>query len=588
MPSMTIDPDRTTMTTDRKRSGRPTSRRTAALRRIVLGGLVLASAAAADAVTTEMPDVADARSGTSRAVDIRRDLRTMPRVSFETHESTSIPTLPATTSARKTEVSNDPVGVVDSLVGDQQRATNKATTSLDVAIDIAGLGFTGATPADVSSDVGGDHVVQMVNAPGGSVFAVFERSSGAMVAGPSRLESLWPSGGACTEGWGHAGVVFDASAGRWVLHEIGAGNHLCVYVSQSVDPVAGSWYGYDFELPRFPDLPRIGVWSDSYVVTTNEDLPAVYALERSAMLAGDPAGWLRFAAPALDGFGFQALTPVDLDGPDAPPVGTGGLLIRQVDGALHGGSDRLELFELSVDWSTPQSASLSEATPLAVAAFDSTLCGTAARSCIPQPGTTIALDPVREVVASLPHYRRYPSHESLVGTFVVDTDGTDHAGLRWFELRRTNASWTVHQEGTYSPDGLHRWIGGLAADRDGNLALVFNASDGSSVYPSIRVTGRESNDPPGVMTAGDIELRTGTSAQVVGRSPNQWGWSTALSVDPDDDCTFWTTAAFADAGAWSTRLTSFRFPSCDAAGPDPLFADGFESGDTAAWGATAP
>ncbi|MGD8440209.1 MAG: hypothetical protein PVG53_06720 [Holophagae bacterium] len=588
MPSMTIDPDRTTMTTDRNRSGTPTSRRTAGLCRIVLGGLVLAAAAAAAAETTGMPDIADPRSGTGRAVDIRRDLRTVPQVSFEGHETPSFPTPPASTRRGETEVRTGTGGLVDPLVGDQQRATNKATTSLDVDVNTAGLGFTGATPADVSSDVGGDHVVQMVNAPGGSVFAVFERSSGAMVAGPSRLASLWPPGGACAEGWGHAGVVFDASAGRWLLHEIGAGDHLCVYVSQSVDPVSGGWYGYDFELPRFPDFPRIGVWSDSYIATTSEDLPAVYALERSAMLAGDPAGWLRFAAPALDGFGLQALTPVDLDGPNPPPAGTGGLLIRQVDGALHGGSDRLELFELSVDWSSPQNASLSDATPLAVAAFDSTLCGTAGRSCVPQPGTTIALDPVREVVASLAHYRRYPSHQSLVGTFVVDTDGADHAGLRWFELRRTNASWTVHQEGTYSPDGLHRWIGGLAADRDGNLLLAFNSSDTASIFPSIRVTGRQSDDPTGVMTAAELELRAGTSAQTVGRSPHQWGWSTSVSVDPEDDCTFWTAAAFAEDGAWNTRLVSVRFPTCDSPGGVPIFADGFESGTTGSWGASSP
>jgi hypothetical protein len=527
-------------------------------------------------------------SGRSLGIEIRKDLRTLPKVALEVTEPSFVRTRAGATSAPEPELRTASAGMSDPLVEGQQRAANKATATLDVDVNVAGLGFTGATPADVTADIGGDRIVQMVNAPGGSIFAVFEPSSGAMIAGPSRLESLWAGEGACSEGWGHAGVVFDSSAGRWLLHEIGAGNHLCVYVSQTADPVTGGWHGYDFELARFPDFPRIGVWTDSYVAATNEDVPAVYALERSAMLAGGAAGWLRFTVPALDGFGFQALAPVDLDGPAQPSAGTGGLLVRHVDGALHGGVDRLEVFELDVDWSSPQNAALSDPTPVSLSSFDSALCGTSGRSCIPQPATSVALDPVREVVSSLAHYRRYPTHESLIGSFAVDADGSDRAGIRWFELRRSGSSWTVHQEGTYSPDSTHRWVGGLAADRDGNLAMAYNVSSASSVFPSIRLTGREAGDPTGIMTVAELELRAGTSAQVVGPSPHQWGWSTPVSVDPDDDCTFWTTAAFADGGAWGTRLASFRFPSCDVAGPDPLFADGFESGSTGAWSASAP
>ena len=125
-------------------------------------------------------------------------------------------------------------------------------------------------------------------------------------------------------------------------------------------------------------------------------------------------------------------------------------------------------------------------------------------------------------------------------------------------------------------------------DKDGNLALAFNVADGSSTYPSIRVTGREAADGPGVMTTSELELQAGTSAQTAGHSPEQWGASSSLSVDPVDDCTFWVTAAFAEDGGWNTRIASFRFPLCETVVTDLIFADGFESGNTTAWSATVP
>jgi len=470
----------------------------------------------------------------------------------------------------------------------QQLASAKATTLWTVDLSADGIDFSGATPADPVGDVGTQYFVQVVNAPKGSLIAVFDTSTGAIVSGPSRIESIWQGGGACAEGWGHPSVAYDSLAHRWVVSELGAGNHLCVYVSQSDDPIAGGWFAYDFELPRFPDFARLGVWTDGYYVATNEDLPAVYALERDAMLDGSEAAWQRFTVPALDGFGFQALTPADFDGTNLPGSGAGGIFIRHADGDLHGGVDRIELFELDVDWNTPQNSSLLGPVVVPTANFDSALCGQAGRGCVPQPGSSVTLDPVREVVSSLAHYRSFAAYESLVGNYTVDTSASDHAGIRWFELRRDGGSWTLHQEGTYSPDGLHRWIGGVALDRDGNLALAFNTSNASSVYPSIRVTGRQGSDPPGVMTMAETELRAGTSAQTHGHSPEKWGASTSMSVSPVDDCTIWTTAAFGENDGWGTAISAIRFPSCDGGGSDVIFADDLESGDLSNWSSVFP
>ena len=127
-------------------------------------------------------------------------------------------------------------------------------------------------------------------------------------------------------------------------------------------------------------------------------------------------------------------------------------------------------------------------------------------------------------------------------------------------------------------------------DSDGNLALAFNISDGSSTYPSIGLAGRQAADAPGILTTAEAVLRSGTSAQTVGHSPAQWGGSSSVSVNPDDDCTFWATAAFAGGGAWSTGILSFRFPSCATGETDPdhIFSCGLETGDTGLWSGVFP
>jgi hypothetical protein len=142
-------------------------------------------------------------------------------------------------------------------------------------------------------------------------------------------------------------------------------------------------------------------------------------------------------------------------------------------------------------------------------------------------------------------------------------------GTRWYEIRRTGGSYSVHQQGTYSPDDVHRWMGSIAADKNGNIALGYSVVDGTSVFPGIRYTGRLASDPLGQMTLGEGTVINGTAAQTHVNS--RWGDYTSLNVDPVDDCTFWYVneyytvegAALAPLGnGWQTRIASFRLPGC--------------------------
>ena len=91
------------------------------------------------------------------------------------------------------------------------------------------------------------------------------------------------------------------------------------------------------------------------------------------------------------------------------------------------------------------------------------------------------------------------------------------AGIRWFELRRTQpGNWGVFQESTYQPDATWRWMGSIASDNQGNIALGFSASS-SSINPQIRYAGRLATDPLN-MLSGEQHLFDGTGSQSTGES----------------------------------------------------------------------
>jgi hypothetical protein len=188
-----------------------------------------------------------------------------------------------------------------------------------------------------------------------------------------------------------------------------------------------------------------------------------------------------------------------------------------------------------------------------VAEFDSDLCGLTSFSCIPQKGSSIRLDPLREIIMNHLQYRNFGTYETLVGSFVTDVDGHDHAGVRWFELRKTpNESWRVHQEGTYAPDSEHRWMSSIAMDSKGNIALAYSVSS-LTTFPGLRYAGRLASDPMGTLPRGEHTLVAGSAAN----ASNRYGDYAALTVDGDD--VFWFTGQYNKTGQWSTRIGSFKF-----------------------------
>ncbi|MCA9933066.1 MAG: choice-of-anchor J domain-containing protein, partial [Anaerolineales bacterium] len=172
-----------------------------------------------------------------------------------------------------------------------------------------------------------------------------------------------------------------------------------------------------------------------------------------------------------------------------------------------------------------------------------------------------SLDPLREVVMNRLAYRNFGDHEVLVGNFVTDI-GNNMGGVRWFELRKVGAgAWTLYQEGTYAPTTTdNRWMGAIAMDGSGNIALGYNVSS-QTIYPSLRYAGRLESDPLGTLPQGEYTLVNGTAVN----GSNRYGDYAAMSVDPEDDCTFWFTGQWNGASSWSTRIGAFKFDACGTA-----------------------
>ena len=135
-------------------------------------------------------------------------------------------------------------------------------------------------------------------------------------------------------------------------------------------------------------------------------------------------------------------------------------------------------------------------------------------------------------------------------------------GVRWYELRPSGGNLTVFQQGTYAPDSNYRWMGSIAMDHSGNMALGYSVSS-RTLHPGIRYTGRLAGDPLGTMPQGEATIITGAGSQTGGLS--RWGDYTEMTVDPVDDCTFWYVNQYHPSNGtfnWTTRIASFKFPQC--------------------------
>src|SRR5437870_7992363 len=450
----------------------------------------------------------------------------------------------------------------------QRTAASIAAFAPVVSLGFEGLGngqygfsVTGAPP-DTNGAVGATQDVQWVN----TSFAIFNKSTGALISGPTAGNSLWSGfGGGCqSNNDGDPIVLYDKLANRWVFSQFSVTTtpyRQCIAVSTSSD-ATGTYNRYSFQYNNFDDYPKMGIWPDGYYETFNMFNGNTFvgsdacAYDRTAMLNGTAATQVCFQQNSSVG----GLLPSDLDGTTAPPAGSPNYM-------LFYGTNNLNLYRFHVDFTTPTNSTFTGPTVIPVAAF-SPLCG--GGTCVPQPGTTNRLDSLADRLMYRLAYRNFGTHESLVTNHSVAVTGG--GGVRWYEIQNPSGTPSLAQQGTFAPDSSYRWMGSIATDQAGDMAVGYSVSS-SSINPSIRYTGRAPTDPAGTMEA-EVNIVSGTGSQTATLS--RWGDYSAMQVDPVDDCTFWFTTEYMKTNGtfnWNTRISNFKFPGCGGA-PTPDYTIG--------------
>lgn len=409
------------------------------------------------------------------------------------------------------------------------------------------------SPPDTNGAVGTTQYVQWVN----TEFAVFDKTTGALIEGPIEGNALWAGfGGGCqNNNDGDPIVQYDKIAGRWIFSQFSISTlpYLqCVAVSTS-DDATGTYnrYSFSFGKTEYPDYPKISVWPDAYYMTFNIFDAGNFvgadpcALDRNAMLEGNSAQIICFPQNSS----VASLLPSDMDGTIQPALGEPAFF-------MNFGTNDLQLWTFHVDFITPSNSTFTGPTVLPVASFTPRCL----RACVTQPGTTQKLDALGDRPMYRLAYRQFPDGtESLVFNHAITN------GLRWYEIRSPNSSPTVYQQGTFKPDSNIRWMGSLAMDQAGDIAIGYSESS-ASVYPSIYFTGRVATDPLGSLE-GEQLIASGLGSQTNGLS--RWGDYSAMSVDPADDCTFWYTQEYILANGnynWNSHIVNFKFPNCGSSG----------------------
>lgn len=412
-------------------------------------------------------------------------------------------------------------------------------------------------PPDTDGDVGPNHYISMVNCR----YSIYTKT-GTKLIGPTNNSNIW-SGMPNNSNDGDGIVLYDEVADRWLISQFSLPNYPngpffeMVAVSKTPDPT-GEWYRYQYQFSYMPDYPKLSVWHDGYYMTSNRFSATttiglgvgVYVMDRTKMIAGNASATIQEFTLANNG--PWAMLPADCDGPF--PSDTTPCYFMYTKNS----SPKAIIYEFKTDWINPANTSFTKVAELAVNSYNWSL-----GDGIPQKGTSIKLDPMSNsgrIMFRLA-FRKMNGYFAMVANGTVNV-GSNVAGIRWYEFRKTLGSqWSVYQQGTYAPDNNCRWMGGIAMDSAGNIAIAYSISS-ADMYPSIRYAGRLAGDPLNTITIQEAGIINGGGSQTNNwQLPSRWGDYSALNVDPDQT-TFWYTQEYYTSTSptnWKSRIASFSF-----------------------------
>ena len=416
--------------------------------------------------------------------------------------------------------------------------------------DNAAVNGVRITPPDTQGDVGPNHYIQMTN-----LNTIIFDKSGNRLLGPVPSNAFFqdlPPELAGTNA-GDPVALYDQFADRWILMQFAGApiEFVVLAVSTTPDPL-GTYNQYAiFYDGDFPDYPKIGIWNNALVITSRDFNPGLVSLSvvgvnRDDILNGVPeARSQRFAIPFA---GFDGILPADADG-DLPPA----------DGEPHpsmwmGPGNSLNLALTTFDFDNPANSTMEfDTVPIAPFNFFATQ--------VQQPNGQ-ALDVLPFFLMYRLQYRNFGTHASMLTNHSVQEVAGGPFGVRWYEFRDDGPEpWQVFQQGTFLPDdGLNRWMGSVAMNGDGDIAIGYSVAS-ATLDPSIRFVGQTASESgSGLLNIPEASILEGT-ASITGAA--RWGDYSMMGVDPVDE-DFWFTTEYvngADGGAfpWATFIAEMTF-----------------------------
>jgi hypothetical protein len=453
----------------------------------------------------------------------------------------------------------------------------------------AGAGY----PPDTNGDVGPNHYIQAVN----DSYAIYSKTGTLLAAFTEN--ALWlgaNSGTPCdANNFGDPVVVYDALADRWILTNFAFANSStgpffqCFAVSRSGDPVTGGWFLYAVRMDAggsgpasgtLNDYPKFGIWTDCLYMSANEFKGNTYtgsafaSFERSSLYAGatldatnSSIGIVPFSNQSGGPFTMLPSNLLGTSTDSLPPAGRPNFYVSE---ALSGTDFEVRKFTPGRNGghSCGAGGTMSAATLVPHATYSDLSGG----DIVPQKNTANPLDSLYFRLMQKAQYRKIGNAESLWVVHSVRNTG-QNVGPQWAQLNvggGTIAASVVQQQ-LFRPDTtLYRWMGSLAIDGQGNMALAYSTSSGSS-FPGIAYSGRLAGDPLNNLPQTETVLVAGADSQTNNCGSGactRWGDYSSMSIDPSDDCTFWYTTEYfsaagnGSAGNWNTRIGSFKFPAC--------------------------
>ncbi|MCP4153770.1 MAG: hypothetical protein GY757_38950, partial [bacterium] len=419
-------------------------------------------------------------------------------------------------------------------------------------------------PPDTTGDVGETYFVQAVN----TSIGIYRKSDGVEIS-TATFDSFFGgtdiSGTPCdSDNNGDPLVLYDRYNQRWFILDFAwdssetDGSYFSIAASKTSDPT-GDWYQYAFQANStlMDDYPKAGIWEGGIYITANMfnfssgsfQYSQIWAIKTPDLYNGT----LTSQTVTDSGDMAFSIMPSNSKGSTAPTAGDPNYMYA-IDASEYGTghSDALYVWKYDVDWDNSGNTTWTGPTSMSTASYGLTASG------VPQNGTSNTLDSLYGRLMYTAFYRKFASHESVLLCHLAEAD-SDVRAMRWYEIRISGGSSSIYQQGTYAPDSNHRWMGSVASDANGSIALAYSISS-SSMYPAIAYTGRLSSDTLGELPQGEETLVSGSGYQ---SSYSRWGDYSTLTIDPSDDETFWYTQEYYSSSGtnWNTRIGSFTIPN---------------------------